>query len=66
MHESSSVPLLLTAQQVAVLLQIPVSTIYEYARRKHNPLPSIPVGRHRRFRREDLDRWLDDQREVAA
>ncbi|WP_081690456.1 helix-turn-helix domain-containing protein [Conexibacter woesei] len=49
---------LLTAQDVADLLAVPRSSIYEYARRQENPLPSIPVGRHRRFHRPDVETWL--------
>jgi hypothetical protein len=33
---------LLTADDVAELLSIPRSSVYEYTRRQHNPLPSIP------------------------
>jgi excisionase family DNA binding protein len=53
---------LLTAEQVADLLAIPRSSVYEYARRLHEPLPSIRVGRHRRFHRTDIERWLADLR----
>jgi excisionase family DNA binding protein len=53
---------LLTAHQVAALLAIPRSSVYEYARRKTNPLPCIGVGRHRRFYRSDIEAWLRDQR----
>jgi excisionase family DNA binding protein len=53
---------LLTAEQVADLLSIPRSSIYEYARRLHEPLPSIRVGRHRRFHRTDVERWLTNLR----
>jgi excisionase family DNA binding protein len=49
---------LLTASQIARLLSIPRSSVYEYARRLHNPLPSIGVGRHRRFYRSDVEIWL--------
>jgi excisionase family DNA binding protein len=49
---------LLTADDVAELLSIPRSSVYEYTRRQHNPLPSIPVGRHRRFHRSALEAWL--------
>jgi excisionase family DNA binding protein len=57
---------LLTAEDVAELLAIPRSSVYEYARRQHNPLPSIPVGRHRRFYRADVESWLVAcQRSVA-
>ena len=53
---------LLTAEQVADLLAIPRASVYEYARRLHEPLPSIRVGRHRRFHRSDIERWLTDLR----
>jgi len=53
---------LLTADQVATLLGVPRSSVYEYARRRRDPLPSIEVGRHRRFFRGDLERWLSEQR----
>jgi len=49
---------LLTADDVAELLSIPRSSVYAYTRRQHNPLPSIPVGRHRRFHRSALEAWL--------
>jgi excisionase family DNA binding protein len=43
---------LLTADEVAELLNIPRSTVSEYARR--GVLPSIKLGRHRRFVRSDV------------
>jgi excisionase family DNA binding protein len=53
---------LLTAEQIAELLAVPRSSVYEYARRLHDPLPSIGVGRHRRFHRSDVEAWLTDLR----
>lgn len=53
---------LLMADDVAALLAVPRSTVYEYARRLHDPLPSFSVGRHRRFYRSDIERWLSHQR----
>lgn len=53
---------LMTAAEVAVLLGVPRSSIYEYARRLHDPLPTIEIGRHRRFLRSDLEQWLTAQR----
>lgn len=43
---------LLTADEVAELLHIPRSTVSDYARR--GVLPSIKLGRHRRFVRSDV------------
>ncbi len=55
---------LLTADQVAVLLAVPRSSVYEYARRLQQPLPSIRIGRHRRFLRSDVLAWLRALREL--
>jgi excisionase family DNA binding protein len=57
---------LLTADQVAELLAVPRSSVYEYARRLHRPLPSISVGRHRRFYRSDVAAWLAGQRGAGS
>ena len=43
---------LLTAEEVAELLHVPRSTVSDYARR--GVLPSIKLGRHRRFVRSDV------------
>jgi excisionase family DNA binding protein len=44
---------LLTSRQVASILQMKVSTVEDYARR--GVLPSVKLGRHRRFIRSQLD-----------
>jgi excisionase family DNA binding protein len=44
---------LMTARDVAAVLQMKVSTIEDYARR--GVLPSVKVGRHRRFIRSKLE-----------
>ena len=53
---------LLTADDVAELLCIPRSSVYEYARRRTNALPSLLIGRHRRFERAAIEAWLVAQR----
>jgi excisionase family DNA binding protein len=53
---------LLTAAEVAQLLAVPRSSVYEYARATRQPLPSIVVGRHRRFYRSDVEAWLAERR----
>lgn len=53
---------LMTADAVAALLAVPRSSIYEYARRRHDPLPAIRIGRHLRFHLSDLERWVGQQR----
>lgn len=47
---------LMTSSQVAALLQMRLSTVESYARR--GLLPSVKVGRHRRFVRSDVERAL--------
>jgi excisionase family DNA binding protein len=47
---------LLTAAQVAELLQLKRTTVDDYARR--GVLPSIKLGRHRRFVRSDVEAAL--------
>jgi excisionase family DNA binding protein len=49
---------LLTAEQVAALLGVPRSSVYDYARRPNDPLPAVRVGRHVRFHRTALEHWL--------
>ena len=51
---------LMTAEQLAVLLQLRRSTIEDYARR--GLLPSLKLGRHRRFIRSDVLDALDQLR----
>ncbi len=49
---------LLKAAEIARLLAVPTSTVYEYARRAADPLPSLTLGRHRRFVRAHVEEWL--------
>jgi excisionase family DNA binding protein len=48
---------LMTAEQVAALLMLPVSTVKDYARR--GVLPSIKLGKHRRFVRSHMEATID-------
>lgn len=47
---------LMTAQEVAALLRLRLSTVEGYARR--GLLPSVKVGRHRRFLRSHIEQAL--------
>jgi excisionase family DNA binding protein len=51
---------LLTSQQLADLLLVRKSTVEDYARR--GLLPSLKLGRHRRFVRSDVIRAVDELR----
>ena len=51
---------LLTVHEVAALLRVPVSWVYERTRRRGaERLPHIKLGKYLRFRREDVLGWLD-------
>lgn len=50
---------LLNIHQVADYLQLNLSTVYQWA--QQGRLPAIKLGGRWRFRRSDLDRWLDAQ-----
>jgi excisionase family DNA binding protein len=51
---------LLTAEEVAELLRVPLSWVYRAAR--EGSLPSVRCGRYRRFDAEDVDRWIEEQK----
>ena len=55
---------LLTAAEVAAILRLRVSTVEDYARR--GVLPSVKVGRHRRFVRSQLERAIAARFESAS
>jgi excisionase family DNA binding protein len=50
----------LTIEELSVYLKIPKSTLYKLVR--EGRVPSQKVGRHWRFRKVAIDRWLDDTR----
>jgi len=53
---SADVPRLLTAQEVAELLRVPRSTIYELARARR--IPFMKIGRRTLFVPEALRDWI--------
>ena len=52
---------LMTKDEVADLLRVRPSTVAELARRLRDPLPSVRVGRSRRYQLEAVERWLAEQ-----
>lgn len=50
---------LLTAGEVADFLAVKESWVREATR--DGRLPHLRLGRYRRYRREDIERWLDEQ-----
>lgn len=51
----------LTIDELSVHLKVAKSTLYKLA--QEGKLPAQKVGRHWRFRKETIDRWLDENRE---
>jgi len=51
---------LLTVEDLAAYLEVPVATIYAWRHHRNGP-PGFRVGRHLRFRWSDVERWIDDQ-----
>jgi len=49
----------MTVDELAAYLKIPKSTLYKLVR--EGQIPSQKVGRHWRFRKETIDRWLDQR-----
>lgn len=69
-NEMADVPNVLTPQQVAEILQVKASFIYEQSRkragiRNPDPLPVIKIGRYLRIRRGDLEAWIARQKPTA-
>lgn len=57
MHELEE---LLTAQQLADYLGVPVTTLYQRRHRREGP-PGFRVGRHLRYRCRDVEEWIECQ-----
>jgi excisionase family DNA binding protein len=55
---------LLDAEAVAQMLGVPKTWIYEQARR--GLIPCIELGRYRRFRREAIEAWIEEQENTEA
>jgi excisionase family DNA binding protein len=49
---------LLTADQVADLLGVPTSWVYEQSRKGR--IPTVTLGRYRRYRPEALEAWIEE------
>ena len=51
-------PDVMTVEQLSAYLQIAKSTLYKLA--QEGRVPGQKVGKHWRFRKDAIDRWLDD------
>ncbi len=54
----------MTVQEVAEYLNVDPKTVYRMVNR--GELPGFKVSGTWRFRREDIDEWIDDQKQAAA
>lgn len=55
--------MLLTVEEVAELLKVPVSWVYERTRQRGlNRLPGFRLGKYWRFREAEVFAWLERQR----
>lgn len=54
-NKNSNQPLM-TIEDLGKFLQIPISTLRLYT--ATGEIPSIKIGRHRRYRTEEVERWL--------
>jgi excisionase family DNA binding protein len=50
----------LTIEELSAYLKIPKSTLYKLVR--EGKIPSQKIGRHWRFRKSAIDRWLEEAR----
>ena len=54
----------LTTEEVLAYLQVNLRTVYRLI--KAGKIPAVRVGRQWRFRKRDIDAWLDSQRRSAV
>lgn len=54
-----SPPEIMTIGETAIYLRVSVSSLYKLA--QGNRIPCQKVGRHWRFRRESINRWLEHE-----
>ena len=56
---------LISAQELAEYLDVPVATLYAWRYRRQGP-PGLRVGRHLRYRRIDVNEWISGQLEDSS
>lgn len=53
---------LLTVEEVSEILRVPVRTLYDWRLRRQGP-PGFRVGAHVRYDLDDLEEWIEEQKE---
>jgi len=56
-NKSDKLEKLMTLEEVAEYLRLSVHTIYKMAQKRK--IPALKAGKKWRFRKEDIDRWLE-------
>ena len=56
---------LISAQQLADYLEVPIATLYAWRHRGEGP-PGFRAGRHLRYRKSDIDQWINDRLDYAG
>ena len=51
---------LLTVEELADYLGVPVATVYAWRYRRQGP-PGFRLGKHLRFRWSDIEDWIEDR-----
>jgi excisionase family DNA binding protein len=54
---SENLPQILNIEEASKYLRVPLSSLYKLA--QDGKIPCQKVGRHRKFRKETIDNWLD-------
>jgi excisionase family DNA binding protein len=57
----TAINVLLTPQEVADLLRIPVRSLYVQRSAGRPTPPGVKIGRHLRYRLSDVEAWIEDQ-----
>ena len=56
--EMAAMEKLWSAQELAEFLGLPIQTIYQWRKRNYGP-PGRRMGKHIRYRRSEVERWID-------
>jgi len=64
---ATSVPTILTPEEVAQLLRVELTWIYEKSRRRQrNPIPVHRIGRYLRYNRDEVFAWFAAQAQPST
>jgi excisionase family DNA binding protein len=55
----------LKPEDLAAELDIPLSSVYQWNHKRTGP-PATKIGRHIRYRRDAVDKWLTDRTDTAG